>query len=164
MCSVASVVSDSLWPHGLYPALLLCPWNFSGKDTGVGCHALLQGIFPTQGLNLHLQHCRRILYHQATWEALLKWCTSPNQLGYLCKCLFPGCAPRGSDSVALVSVLGICILTNSLTEDHWFSTLCPARWIRTQTNLLIRQQDSPWPLCQAHPSPGCPNCLVLSGN
>ena len=34
-----------------------------GKNTGVGCHALLQGIFPTQGLNPGLPHCRRILYH-----------------------------------------------------------------------------------------------------
>ena len=34
-----------------------------GKDTRVGCHALLQGIVPTQGLNPGLQHCRRILYH-----------------------------------------------------------------------------------------------------
>ena len=33
---------------------LLCPWNSPGKNTGVGCHALLQGIFPTQGSNLHL--------------------------------------------------------------------------------------------------------------
>ena len=33
---------------------LLCPWDFLGKNTGVGCHALLQGIFPTQGSNLHL--------------------------------------------------------------------------------------------------------------
>ena len=33
-----------------------------GKNTGVGCHALLQGIFPTQGLNLSLPHCRQILY------------------------------------------------------------------------------------------------------
>ena len=33
---------------------LLCPWNSPGKNTGVGCHALLQGIFPTQGLNLGL--------------------------------------------------------------------------------------------------------------
>ena len=40
-----------LWPHGLKPSRLLCPWNFPGKDTGVGCHALLQGIFLTQGLN-----------------------------------------------------------------------------------------------------------------
>ena len=36
------------------PARLLCPWDSPGKNVGVGCHALLQGIFPTQGLNLHL--------------------------------------------------------------------------------------------------------------
>ena len=44
----SSVVSDSLQPHGLYPARLLCPWNFSGKNTEVGSLSLLQGIFPTQ--------------------------------------------------------------------------------------------------------------------
>ena len=44
--SVSSVCGDSL-----------------GKNTGVGCHVLLQGIFPTQGLNQGLLHCRRILYH-----------------------------------------------------------------------------------------------------
>ena len=44
------------------PARLLCPWDSLGKNTGVGCHALLQGIFPTQGLNTGLPHCRRILY------------------------------------------------------------------------------------------------------
>ena len=49
-----SIVSDSLRPHGLQPTGLLCPWDSPGKNTGVGCHALLQGIFPTQGLNLHL--------------------------------------------------------------------------------------------------------------
>ena len=36
------------------PTRLLCSWDFPGKNTGVGCHALLQGIFPTQGSNLHL--------------------------------------------------------------------------------------------------------------
>ena len=35
---------------------LLCQWNFPGKNTGVGCHFLLQGIFPTQGSNPHLLH------------------------------------------------------------------------------------------------------------
>ena len=44
-----SVVSDSLWPHGLWLTRLLCPWNFSGKNTGVGCHFLLQGI-PHPGI------------------------------------------------------------------------------------------------------------------
>ena len=41
---------------------LLCPWNFPGKSTGVGCHFLLQGIFPTQGSNPGLPHCRQTLY------------------------------------------------------------------------------------------------------
>ena len=41
---------------------LLCPWDFPGKNTGVGYHSLLQRIFPTQGLNLHLLHCRKIFF------------------------------------------------------------------------------------------------------
>ena len=42
---------------------LHCPWDFLGKSTGVGCRFLLQGIFPTQGLNPGLLHCRQMLYH-----------------------------------------------------------------------------------------------------
>ena len=57
-----SVMPDSLRPHGLQPTRLLCLWDFPGKDTGVGCHFLLQGIFPTQGSNLGPLHCRQILY------------------------------------------------------------------------------------------------------
>ena len=45
------VMSDSLEPHELYPARLLSSWDFPGKNTGMGCHFLLQGIFLTQGLN-----------------------------------------------------------------------------------------------------------------
>ena len=58
-----SVVSDSLWPHGLQPTRLLCPWNSTGQITGVCSHSLLQGIFPTQGSNPGLPHCRQILNH-----------------------------------------------------------------------------------------------------
>ena len=58
-----SAVSDSLRPRGLKPSGLLCPWDSPGKSTGVGCHALLQGIFPTQELNPGLVRCRQILYH-----------------------------------------------------------------------------------------------------
>ena len=47
---------DSLRCHGLQPTRLLCPWNFPGNNTGVGCHSILQGIFLTQGLNLRLLH------------------------------------------------------------------------------------------------------------
>ena len=58
-------MSDFLQPHGLQPARLLCP----GKNTGVGCHAIVQGIFPNQGSNLpgiSYVSCigRWILYHQ----------------------------------------------------------------------------------------------------
>ena len=56
----------------LWTARLLCPWNSPGKNIRVGCHALLQGIFLTQGSNpglLRLLHCRWILYHWATRKA-----------------------------------------------------------------------------------------------
>ena len=52
-----SVVSDSLTPHGLFS-----PWNCAGQNIGGGSLSLLQGIFPTQGSNSGLPHCRRILY------------------------------------------------------------------------------------------------------
>ena len=45
---------------------VVCPWNFLGKNTGVGCHFLLQEIFSTQGLKLYLLLGRPILYHWAT--------------------------------------------------------------------------------------------------
>ena len=48
---------------GTVTTRLLCPWNFPGKSTGVGCHFLLQEIFLTQGSNLVLPHCRWMLYH-----------------------------------------------------------------------------------------------------
>ena len=52
-------MSNSLWTHGLYS-----PWNSLGQNTLVGSHSLLQGIFPTQGLNPGFPHCRQILYQQ----------------------------------------------------------------------------------------------------
>ena len=60
-----SLVSDSLWPQGLWLARLLSPWDFPGNNAGVGCHFLIPGIFLTWGSNLcllHLLHCRQILY------------------------------------------------------------------------------------------------------
>ena len=49
-----SIVFDSLWPQRLQPTTLLFPWDFPGKNTGVGCHFLLQGILLTQGSSLCL--------------------------------------------------------------------------------------------------------------
>ena len=68
LLEVQGILKSLLQHHGsnasvLGPARLLCPWNFPGKNTWVGVHSLLQGIFLTQGLNLGLLHCRQILYH-----------------------------------------------------------------------------------------------------
>ena len=53
-----------------------CPWNSPGQNTGVGSLSLLQGIFPTQGLNPGVPHCRWILYqlsHKNTVESQEYW-------------------------------------------------------------------------------------------
>ena len=74
-----SYVSDSLRPHELLPARHLCPWGFSRQESWMGCHALLQGIFPTQGLNSGLLHCRRILYCPSYQKSprILEWVAYP---------------------------------------------------------------------------------------
>ena len=61
----------TLWPYAMWPTRLLCPWNFPGKNTWVGCHFLLQRNFPTQGSNLGLLLCRRIIIW-ATRESQIK--------------------------------------------------------------------------------------------
>ena len=50
VCVSHSVISDSLWLHELYPTRLLCPWTSPGRNTGVGCHSLLQGDLPDSGI------------------------------------------------------------------------------------------------------------------
>ena len=77
MC--AAQLTSAFWDNGvflivlsyarLFVARLLCPCNSPGKNTEVGCHSFLQGIFPTQRSNMGLLHCRQILYHWVTWEA-----------------------------------------------------------------------------------------------
>ena len=68
MCVNHLVMSDSLWPHVLQPSRPLCPWDTPGKNTGVDCYLLLQGIFLTQGSNPGPLHCRQILYHLSQRE------------------------------------------------------------------------------------------------
>ena len=65
-------MSDSLRPYGLSLARFLCPWDSPDKNTGVGCHLLLQGIFPTQGLNWGLLNCGGILY-QLSYQRSPLW-------------------------------------------------------------------------------------------
>ena len=63
-----------------------------GKNTGVGCHALLQGIFPTQGSNPGLPHCRRILYH-LSHQGSPNWCISSIQFSH--SVVFSSLRPHG---------------------------------------------------------------------
>ena len=58
---VTLLCPGSLWCHGLEVARFLCPWDFPGKNTEVGSHFLLQGIFPTKGSNPGLPHYRKTL-------------------------------------------------------------------------------------------------------
>ena len=59
---LCSVVSGSLWPHGL-SARLLCPWGFSRQEYWSGLLCPPPGDLPTPGSNPGLLHCSRILYH-----------------------------------------------------------------------------------------------------
>ena len=72
-----------------WPSRFLCPWDFPGKNTGVGSCSLLQGIFPTQGSNRGLLHCRQILYqlsHQGKDNYLFTQQTFPKAMELLGFC------------------------------------------------------------------------------
>ena len=90
-----SVVSGSLRPHGPEFTSLLHPWNFPRKSTRVGCHFLLEGIFPTQGSNQGLQRGRQMLdclSHQGSPMLVAQLCPT------LCDamdCSLPGSSVHG---------------------------------------------------------------------
>ena len=69
-CLVAKSCPTLLWPYGHIRFIrLLCLWDFPGKNPGVGCHFLFQGIFLTQGSNPHFLQWQVVLYHWPTMEA-----------------------------------------------------------------------------------------------
>ena len=82
-CAVLSysVMSDSL--RLLSPPSSFVHGDSPGKNTGMGCHALLQGIFPTQGSNPGLLNCRQIIYHLSYQGSprILEWVTYPFSRG-----------------------------------------------------------------------------------
>ena len=73
-----SVVSDSLWPHGLYPTKFLCPWDSLGRNTGVSSHSLLQGILPSRDWTQISCIAGRFFIFWATREACSKIYTYQN--------------------------------------------------------------------------------------
>ena len=122
MLFIRSVVSHSLRPHGLKLARLLCPWDFPGKNTGVGSSSLLQRIFPAQGLNPGLLHCRQILYHWATREALL-YCTS---WFFLHQMWLKKAICHSHENGAFITV----VRKDAASEVGWELARCSVTWMR----------------------------------
>ena len=93
-------MSDSLGSTGLQLAKLLWPWHSPGNNTGVGYRPLLQRVFPTQGSNPGLEHCRCILYHlshQGIYyiHAFMLSCFSHPTLWDPIDCRLPGSSAHG---------------------------------------------------------------------
>ena len=86
----------TLWPHGLQPVRLLCPWGSPGKNTRMCSHSLLQGIFLSQGLNPGLLLCRQILYHLSHQGSLFITSTKDCSWGWKVECGFH-CLPQAAD-------------------------------------------------------------------
>ena len=140
-----SVVPDSLGLYELLPAKLLCSWDAPGKNTGVGCHALLQGIFLTQGLNLGLLGlwpCRQILYHWATrdqtWKlgVLTAESTGNSQRSVIMYILWRG---TGTLSHCCIIMSWLLLLCFSIPSFSWLAAI----WIRP---LVLREVLGGWNL------------------
>ena len=147
------------------------------KNTGVGCHFLLQEIFPTQGLNLSLLHCRRILYHGSTWDSPLRWffclvtysstlppCLSHvstslppcSQGAWFCRvgpgCHYPGSGGQTSLSFSVVFELSLYSFL------LWGTVYFPDLWIHCQLESCVQQ---PSPMSGWHFMESIPTVLVL---
>ena len=123
-----SVRSNSLWPHGLYS-----PWNSPGQNTGVGSLSLLQGIFPTQGLNPGLPHCGQILYQLNSKESIriLKWVAYPFSRG--------SSWPRSQTGVSYIA--GGFLTNWAIKEAHY----SPSDYIcqrLIKSNLKVKTKES----------------------
>ena len=161
-----SAISDSLWPDGLYQSPL---WNSPGKNTGMDSHSLLQGIFPNQGLNPGLLHCRQILYCLSHQRSPLKaYKNLKDVLGekkYVCKivsirfynfsiCLLISYMLFNVDSMdsfwLLYSILKFTYtLLNLIINDHWllflifyFYKYCYKECLGTYSVWLCRHHEA----------------------
>ena len=107
-------MSDSLRPHGLYS-----PWNSPGQNTGVGSLSLLQGIFPTQGSNSGLPHCRLILYQLSHKGSLrtLEWVAYPFSSG--------SSQPRNWTGVSCIAGRFLTSWATKIRQMTTSSHLCP---------------------------------------
>ena len=117
-----SVMSNSLWPHGLYSS-----WNSPGQNRGMGSLSLLQGIFPTQRSNPGLPHCRRILYQLShkVRPRILEWVDYP--------------FPRGSSWIFLTQESNWALL-HCRHILYQLSYLGPSS---DRPNVFIKEEETP---------------------
>ena len=124
-----SVVSDSLQPHGIYS-----PWTSPGQNTGMGSLSLLQGIFPTQGLNPSLPHCRQNLYclsHQGS-PRILEWVAYPFSRG--------SSRPRNQTGVSCIA--GGFFTTWAIREVNWWQYSWDQMFFMMNTLLSLKKKHS----------------------
>ena len=116
---VAQSVPTLCDPRGLQPPRLLHPWDFPGKSTGVGCHFLLQGILPTQGLNPGLPHCGQTLYPLSHQGSPIWWVSDQFAFPWLSAHLyfFFGELP---DHISFVHFLIYCIVFSQICRNYLF--------------------------------------------
>ena len=125
-----SVMSDSLWLYGLYS-----PWNSLGQNTGVGSRSLLQGIFPTQGSNPGLPHCRQILYrlsHQGS-PKILEW------VAYL----FSSGSSQPRNQTGVSCITGGFVTSWAIPQPNWTILCSPKVPPNSFNSGLLLMQISP---------------------
>ena len=118
----------TLWT--ILPARLLCPWDSPGKNTGVGCFALLQGIFPMQGLNPHLSAspalAGRFFTTSTTWEAKVSSSVQFSSVAQSCLTL---CDPMDCSTPGLTSL--------SITNSRNLLKLMPIESVMPSNHLIL---------------------------
>ena len=132
-----SVMSNSLWSHGLQSTRLLCPRSSPGKNTRVSNHSLLQGIFPTQASNQGLPHYEQILYHLSHQGSQVDkhW-----YIGlWLVHCLFPNLQPPSNWNIDMVKKIRI---NSDHKIKHWIKRILGVRYCQAAR--------PPWPLTQTY--------------
>ena len=112
----------TLWPHGPFPARLLCPWSSPGKNTGECSHCLLQGIFLIQGSNPGLPHYRQILCFLSHQGSPYIWESFPDSFPLLAITRFPVLYRRALLVIYFQSVLVSITLSEYAYSSFGFST------------------------------------------
>ena len=149
-----SVVSNSLRPQGLEPSRLLCPWGFAKQEfLTVGCHFLLQGIFPTQGSNPGLSYCRWVLYrlsHQDVYKSkptcdFIKFVVIKSQLP--CSSVVKNLpANAGNTGLTLIREdLRRCGETKPMRHNHWACAPQQEKPPQKEARITTKEEAPPAP-------------------